>query len=418
VLAAAVAAAACGGPQAEPLAAPPAPGLTAGDPALAVDPETGDLLLAWLAGDSAGSGIWFARSADDGSTWSAPSRVVGSSRDLERHAESSPRIVAARGALAVVWATSLTVAGRAWPASNVRIARSVDGGRTWSAAVTLNDDTAAAPIGHTFHGAAWEGDSGIVVAWLDERQPLADPAPGAVAAADEPLHDGHATEENATLYLARSRDLGATWSPANRVLWGDVCSCCRVTLARGPSGAVAAAWRNVSPENARNVVVAALDQATPNVVHDDGWVINACPHTGPGLAVDRTGASHVVWFSGKEGASGIYYARRPPGAAAFASPRAVVGGRTMATAHATVAARPAGGAYVVLDLVPGGRRRPQLAIVDTAGVVRHRVTLDAREGADHPQVVAIRDGAAVAWTEIGGNAIRLARVRERRSDRR
>jgi len=53
-----------------------------------------------------------------------------------------------------------------------------------------------APVSHQFHGAAWQGDSGLVVAWLDERR--SDEA--RTAAAGAPV-DG---EPDATIYAAVS----------------------------------------------------------------------------------------------------------------------------------------------------------------------------------------------------------------------
>ena len=129
----------------------------------------------------------------------------------------------------------------------------LDGGRTWLDAVTINDDTLAAPVGHNFQGVAWSGDSGLVAAWLDERN-------GAPTAHH---HDRLATandstsEPDATVYLARSSDFGRTWEP-NQAIWGGACPCCRITLAREADGRVAAAWRQHFPGNVRDVVVAAL----------------------------------------------------------------------------------------------------------------------------------------------------------------
>jgi len=410
-LAAAPLAAGCGSPRVEPLEAPQTAAAEQSDPALAVDPESGDLLLAWLAGDTLRSGIWFSRSRDAGGSWSAPVQVVPPSGDVQPHAEASPKLVAMPGGVvAIVWATSRAVAGRMWPAADVRVARSLDGGATWSAALTLNDDTAAAPIGHTFHGAAWQGDSGLVVAWLDERRTGGPPPPAGHTA----HQNGESGDDNATLYLASSRDRGATWAPANRRLWGDVCPCCRVSLARGPGGSVQAVWRRVYPGNVRDVVVAALDQPGPTRVHADGWSLAACPDTGPGISIEASGVTHVVWFTGKEGAAGVYYARRESGSTGFSPPLALVGGRTMATTHATVAARAAGGAYIALDITSSGKRVPQLVIVDAERVVHDRVVLSNDAGADHPQVVGVPGGAVVAWTTTGARpSVRLARVSER-----
>jgi Neuraminidase (sialidase) len=200
-------------PRVEMLAPPTDSGQSA-DPAVAVDPGTGDLLLSWVAGDSSDWHVYFARSPDGGATWSEPRRVTDRAHDVHPHGESSPRLVAAAGVVAVAWTNSVPATGRKWPASNIRFSRSADGGRTWSRAVTLNDDTAAGPAGHIFHGATWSGDSGIAVAWMDERGGA---APGNTGAESHLGHHAEAAEESdATVYLAHSSDLGSTWPPNRR----------------------------------------------------------------------------------------------------------------------------------------------------------------------------------------------------------
>ena len=87
-LLAALLVAACGGKElaVESLRLPDesAAGVQRADPALAVDPATGDLLMTWTAGDSSAFGIYFARSGDGGSSWSAPASWSSSPRWLTR----------------------------------------------------------------------------------------------------------------------------------------------------------------------------------------------------------------------------------------------------------------------------------------------------------------------------------------------
>jgi hypothetical protein len=423
----AVLAAGCGGqePYVESLRLPgdAAAGMQRADPALALDPATGDLLMTWSAGDSSAYGIYFARSRDGGSTWSAPATVAAPARDIHPHAESAPRLVATRaGVVAVVWSNSIPAPGRRWPASNIRFARSNDGGRSWSAPLTLNDDSSGTPGGHLFHGAAWQGESTLVVTWMDERQSAAAPAHRQQA----PAVVGHEhaaadAEPDARVWLARSDDLGASWAPANVPLWTEACPCCRIALARGPGGAVMAGWRRHYPGNVRDVVVAPLQAQAdslpePQRVHPDQWVYPGCPHTGPSVALDSAGITHVAWFSGKQGAAGVYYAREEAagGRRQFSAPIALVQARTLPASHAAVAPRPGGGAWVAWDMAADGRRIPSLAMIDGAGGLVWQVPLDSLDGADHPQVVTLPDGAAVvAWARTGAHAgVSLVRVKE------
>jgi hypothetical protein len=283
--------------------------------------------------------------------------------------------------------------------------------------VTINDDSAGAPGSHTFHAAAWDGERDFVVAWLDERQAAVSPAAhaGHVGAnAHTPAPD---EEGDATVFLARSRDFGATWERANQPKWGAACPCCRVALARAPDGRVRAAWRKHFPVNVRDVVAGPLDggDSTQVLVHADGWVFPGCPHTGPAAAVDGRGATHVAWFTGAEGAVGIRHARAAAGAASFDSARFVLQGR-IGTAHVAIAGLPGGGSVVAFDRDADGAARLVVAMVDPAGRPGQPVALAGSVDVDHPTVTALDEGTAlVAWTRqsSAGSRVFLARVRLR-----
>lgn len=375
------------------------------DAGLATDPSTGDLLLSWIGGDSASYRLYLARSRDGGRTWSDPSVVTPDTGEVHPHGEASPRIVAASGnRIALVWAQNIKVEGRKWPASRIRVARSLDGGTTWLPAVTVNDDTTGVPTGHTFHGAAWSGDSGIVAAWLDERG-------GATAEAHPPMdamdHSAHGavdegSEPDSRVYAVVSHDFGATWS-ANRPMWGAACPCCRVNLARRPTGAVEAAWRQHFPGNVRDVVVAEVRDSVPvpTRVNVDGWVYPGCPHTGPAVAVGADGATHVAWYTGKEGAAGIYYERMENGTPA--TPVALLAGKGVATSHASVVATPAGGAVAAYDALAPGRVGIRVAVLDAKGSLGRQVDVPGGAGGKYPQVAIAGDSLVlVAWTDGTG----------------
>ena len=94
-------------------ASPPALEAGSADAGLAVDPSSGDLLLSWIGGDSASYRLYLARSRDGGRTWSEPSVVTPETGEVHPHGEASPRIVAASGnRIALVWAQNIKVAGR------------------------------------------------------------------------------------------------------------------------------------------------------------------------------------------------------------------------------------------------------------------------------------------------------------------
>jgi BNR repeat-like domain len=367
------------------------------DPAIAADPANGDLLLAWVAGDSSGYNLYFARSGDQGAHWSTPARVTTDSHEIKPHAEASPRLVAGKSALALIWPSHIDVQGRRFPASHMRFSRSTDGGRTWSQPITLNDDTTAVLAGHTFHGATAIGDSTLLVAWLDSRvgaQPHLMEGDTAVH------HDG-----DATIYTAVSHDFGKTWSATNEKHWRGACPCCRVSLAATREGQVLAAWRGHFPGNVRDPVVAQIGSAQePMRVHTDGWVLEGCPHSGPAVALDANDRAHIAWYTGRPGHAGVYYARQD-GAGKFGEPVAIVSGDVLPVAHPVMALLN-DRALLALNLDEKGERNLTIVHVSADGGVT-RSTVAQTKGADHPQIAATSSGAVVAWTEKTGNAMRV-----------
>jgi hypothetical protein len=398
------------GPSFESPAALPAAGASASDPALLAEPGSGNVLATWIAGDSSAWHLFFSRSTDAGATWSAPVRVTTIANDVVPHGEASPRLVAAPGGrLAVIWPRSIPVAGRQWPASAMRLARSLDGGRTWLPTVTLNDDTTSAAAGHNFHGATWVGDSGIITAWLDERHGDSVTAHRSHETAGEPT-----SEPDAVVYAAYSPDFGRTWAP-NRPLWGAACPCCRVALARTPGGGAIAAWRQHYPGNIRDIVVAPVSaqRTEPARVHRDDWAYPGCPHAGPALAIGDRGERHIVWYTGKTAGAGIYYTRLDAAGKAATPAVPLVTGAHVPPSHAAAVALGDGGALAAFDVASDGSRIIGVARMAPDGTLMWNRSVPGSAGGRYPQMALAADGAAlIAWTGDGphGAEIRLARL--------
>jgi hypothetical protein len=309
--------------------------------------------------------------------------------------------------MGLTWPNSMTVPGRKWPAAMLRFARSEDAGLHWSDPITLNDDSTGAPASHQFHGAAWVGDSGISVAWLDERESATPLASGSERPGE------HSAEPDASIYLTTSHDFGRSWGPNHRA-WGAACPCCRVSLARGREGQAVAAWRKHFPGNVRDVVTTVVGDRTaePTRVHQDNWAYAGCPHTGPAIAVGSNGSVHVAWYTGKEGALGVYYARQElDGGAGPAIDLAT--GSELGVAHPAVVALPGGGALAAYDISVQGMRQISLARVLPGGRVAARQVVDGSEGGRYPQLAVLSDSTAVVgWTGSRGEGsqLRLAHV--------
>lgn len=393
----------------------------AGRPTVAADPRTGAAYVAWVA-DSAGvPGVYLARVAADGAA-GAPVRVNDVAGDASAHDQAPPQVaVGPRGEVYVAWQKSTPVRGRAFAASDLRFARSGDGGRTFAPAVTVNDDAGGLPSSHTFHDLAVAGDGTVYVSWIDSRERDRARAERAAAGTVTPAatgakgHGGHTAGEaglpGPEIRVARSSDGGRSFGPG-RVVDGGVCPCCRTSLAVGPDGAVYVAWRKVFPGEVRDVVVArqapgASGFSAPRRVHADGWVFPGCPHAGPSVAVGGDGRVHVAWYTGREGRQGLWYAAAEGETLRFGAPAALLTGEWVPPSQARVSAG-RDGVWIAWEDRRGEEAMPVLGRVDGPGAPRlvegagARGRLPDLSGEGSARVLAWEDGGAVRVRRVGG----------------
>jgi len=405
--------------------------LSSADPALAVDPVSGDLLVSWVAEEEGVLNLYFGRSIDGGNSFATVSRVNHVPGNVNSHAEGAPRIVAAPGLVALTWNNRIENPARAWGANDLLFARSTDGGSTWSREIPLQDPVeleALPPREHGFHGAAWGGDSTLVVAWIDFRENDQRRIERAVRAGvdrDEAMSNpeafadpGDPRDDDGTLYAAVSHDFGGSWLHSNLRLQGGTCPCCRVTLDRAPGGEVVGSWRGHLDGGLRDPVVATLYRPDgspadpPAPVHQDNWVYAGCPHSGPALDIDSEGVAHASWYTGAESARGVHYARRAPGASSFSAPVPIAVGELVGVAQPSVTGLPDGGAVVAHNVDAEGRRVIVLSRISGGGEVLGQYEIPGTDGGTHPQITLLPDGRViVAWTESSGgvSSVRLAR---------
>ncbi|MCI0342026.1 MAG: IPT/TIG domain-containing protein [Planctomycetales bacterium] len=124
---------------------------SAADPDVAVD-GAGNAHVVWQATDSTGgTDIRHARSSDGGVTWSAtPANLSGSSAPSAR-----PRIVARGSTVFVVWNETVGTSRHVYHSA------STDNGATWSAASSLANNGSLAPD----PAVAMDGNANVVLAW-------------------------------------------------------------------------------------------------------------------------------------------------------------------------------------------------------------------------------------------------------------
>lgn len=378
-----------------------------GNPTAALAPD-GTGWVAWIASEDGVANVFAARLDSAGAAGGAI-RVNDVAGDAAPHEQAPARVaVGPEGNVYVVWQNNTRVEGRRFLASDLRFARSTDGGRSFEPATTVNDDAGGVPSSHTFHDLLVAADGTLWVSWIDSR--VRDAARAASGGGGHGGHGGHAHDglPPPEIRVARSVDGGRTFGPG-RVVDTGPCPCCRTAMAAGPDGTLYVAWRKEFAGSVRDVVVARLAPdaeafEAPVRVHRDEWEFPACPHAGPALAVDGDGRLHAGWYTGRDGRQGLWLARSEDGRRSFGPPVPLRTGEdvppstvSLAAVHGTVLAawddRAAGGSRVGVGVVGGdGRVRP------VEGAFTGRL----------PVLAAAGGAALLVWHE--GEAARAARV--------
>jgi hypothetical protein len=209
-------------------------------------------------------GVFVAASTDGGATF-APGVRVASLPKLMVGNRRGPRIAAHGNRLTVTAIADELVAFT-----------SMDGGKTWSDAVTINDVKDSAHEG--LHDLAVSPDGEVFVIWLDLR--------------------GAETE----LFGASSRDGGCTWA-ADQLVYKSpdksICECCHPSALFDRDGNLAVMWRN-SVEGSRDMwlttrVKGAISFTAARKLGEGTWKINGCPHDGGTLVALGGGKFGAVW---------------------------------------------------------------------------------------------------------------------------
>jgi hypothetical protein len=387
----------------------------ASNPTTAVDAETGAALVAWVETRDGESNVLLTSISQDGSI--APPVTVNSvAGDAAAHFQAPAQVAAGtNGEVYVLWTNNQHIDGRRFPASDLRFARSSDGGLTFDPTITVNDDAGGPPTSHTFHNLLVSPDGTLYASWLDSREG------GLVATATAEgivLGEGEARDAAASggepeagpdLRIAISNDGGRTFLPSF-VVDGNACPCCRTAMTIGPDGELYVGWRKVYEGNIRDVVLARSDDGgqtfgAPLRVHEDGWVFPGCPHAGPALDVDSEGSVHVAWYTGKEGAAGLFYARSQTKGESFSEPTPLATAAVVAPSLSSLVAEDDGSVWMIWEDRRGGPSELHMVRTPLDGV-REGMRSEVFKGS-HPSLSVEGGTRVLAW--LNGSTVQ-ARV--------
>lgn len=354
--------------------------------------------LSWVETRDDGSALRFATWEGEG--WSTSRTAAEGTGWFVNWADRSGIVALEDGALVAHY---LVAHGTDNPyAYDIRLTRSGDGGRTWSAPITPHRD--GTPTEHGFVSAVPQEDGSLLVAWLDGRgyHPVA-------AVHDEEAHDPH---DEMSLRVATLTADGRLMDEVQ--LDHRTCDCCPTAATAVPGGALVA-YRDRSASEIRDIAVVRLQSGSwsaPATVHTDGWHIDGCPVNGPALAAEGAHVA-VAWFTGAEDASHVRLAFSEDGGETFGSPVMVDDGRPLG--RVDVAWLDDGRALVswLEQAGEGAELRVRLVSAAEEPFPSHRVAaVDAGRETGMPRLLLADGTVFVTWTKPGERAqVRLATAR-------
>ena len=259
--------------------------------------ENGKLWLAAIRGQH----VYVSYSADHGVTQSVPVKLNAEPENILGDGENRPKIIVRKGVVYVSYTQGL-----AKPMTgHIRFSRSLDGGKTFSQPVTVNDNLEI--ISHRFDAMGVNSRGQIFIAWLDKRDL-------SVAAERGEEYAGLG------LYYAVSDDGGKSFRP-NIKAADHACECCRVAMAMDTDGYPIVVWRHVYDTNIRDHALVKLDgKMAPVRLSHENWNVAGCPHHGPSLSIASDGVYHATWFSNAPQRQGLFYAHSVDQGKTFSAP--------------------------------------------------------------------------------------------------
>ncbi|MGE5466123.1 MAG: sialidase family protein [Ignavibacteria bacterium] len=319
------------------------------------------------------------RSDDRGASFSTPRKVMQQPEPVAAEGELRPDIAVVGKRVYVAWTSPLPTPY----AGHVRFARSLDGGNSFEAPITVNDNRD--PITHRFQSLHVAADGRITLVWIDKRE------------GEQAKRAGQAYR-GAALYYAVSDDGGASFRPNARFA-AHSCECCRIALASDTDGKPVAFWRHVFADGSRDHAIARVatlsDDAEAARATEERWQVNACPHHGPALAIAADGTRHGAWFNQLAGEPGLFYRAWSKDGRPLA-PALRIG--DAGAAHPAILAA---GQRVLVAWKSFDGEKTVVDLIESSDAGRHwsapRVIASAEGASDHPQLIAHRGEAWLSW---------------------
>jgi hypothetical protein len=358
-------------------------GSSSGQPEMTVSSK--GVLLSWVEREGSRATLRFAERTRTG--WST-ARTAASGIDWFVNWADVPSVVRLDDRTVVAhW---LQKSGAGTYAYDVRLSRSTDDGRTWSASTTPHHDGLQRE--HGFASLLRMPTGGFSLVWLDGRHTSSSgdhDAPGASGGA----------------MSLRYATFDGQWRQTSEVQVDDrVCDCCPTTAVMTPEGPLVA-YRDRGTDETRDIYVARFEGgkwAVPRAAHADNWQIAACPVNGPRLSARGRDVA-LAWFTGKDNIGRSFVAFSKDAGRSFGGPIQLDTGGSLG--RVDVALLPDGSA--VASWLESSDKGGRIAIrrVTTAGEASAATTVATVSSgriSGYPRMAFHEGELVIAWT--GGDA--------------
>ena len=252
--------------------------------------SSGDVILSWTEKDDQGLvSFCISFSNDQGMTFS-DKKVIFSGNGIGNSRMMRAKVLSKKnGTLVAIFSNRgesvPNASGRGGRSSNIVFCESKDGGNTWTKPANVDSDPKQGIVRGFFDAIVMSNDE-IAVAYLKD-------------VANSTKH------EERDLRLVTSK--GGVFQP-ERLIDPVVCDCCPINFLIDADGALNVFYRD-NNDNIRDIArMTSKDNgqtfSKPEIVFNDKWEINGCPHSGAVSTINGKGGL-VSWFSGTDKEMGI-----------------------------------------------------------------------------------------------------------------
>jgi BNR repeat-like domain len=251
---------------------------------------SGEVMLSWTEKDDQGLvSFCIAFSKDQGKTFS-DKKVIFSGNGIGNSRMMRAKVLSKKNGTLVAIFTNRgesvpNASGRGGRSGNIVFCESKDGGNTWTKPANVDSDPKQGIVRGFFDAIVMSNDE-IAVAYLKD-------------VANSTKH------EERDLRLVTSKD--GVFQP-ERLIDPVVCDCCPINFLIDADGALNVFYRD-NNDNIRDIDrMTSKDNgqtfSKPEIVFNDKWEINGCPHSGAVSTINGKGGL-VSWFSGTDKEMGI-----------------------------------------------------------------------------------------------------------------